>query len=213
MAIEIDADPSSGPLVAALRRESDVNANLCFQCRKCAAGCPMADMMDLSPTQIVHAARLGQRDLVLDSKTIWLCISCETCTARCPQGVDVAKIMDAARITAFREGVTPAIREVATFHQLALRSIQRHGRIYELGLILGLKLHLGGLTKDMGLGMALLRKGKLKFLPSFGKSRPVKRMARRAAAIARRPLELPARQPLELPAKRAEKAQAEEGDE
>jgi hypothetical protein len=65
-----------------------------------------------------------------------------------------------------------------------MKSIRRHGRMFELGLIVGLKLGgATGMTQDMGLGLKLMRKGKMKFLPSFGKARPVKRMAKRARAI------------------------------
>jgi heterodisulfide reductase subunit C len=182
-AIVVEEDPRSAPFVRGMLGRSDVDANLCFQCRKCAVGCPMVERMDLTPTQIIHAVRLGQRDLVLRSKTIWLCISCETCTTRCPQGVDVARVMDAARITALHEGVAPAVPEVADFHRKALASIRRHGRIYEVGLIVGLKMSGGDLTKDMGLGMSLFFKGKLKLMPSFGKSKAVKRIFKRAAEL------------------------------
>ncbi len=181
----IESDPRATPFVRAMLGESDVDTNLCFQCRKCAAGCPMAAEMDLTPTQIIHAVRLGQRDLVLKSRAIWLCISCETCTTRCPQGVDIAKVMDAARIVARREGVPAAVPLVATFHREAMRSIERHGRLYELGLIASLKLKCGGLTKDGKLGLDLVRKGKIKFLPAFGKAGPVRRMLRREAASER----------------------------
>jgi heterodisulfide reductase subunit C len=193
--ITVDArQPNSGPRAAdgaagrphslrAVGESCERDANLCFQCRKCAAGCPMVEHMDLTPTQVVHAIRLGQRELVLASKTIWLCISCETCTGRCPQGVDVARLMDAARMAALGEGVAPAVREVATFHRKAMKSIRRHGRLYELGLIMGLKLAGGGLTKDLGLGLSLIRKGKLKFLPPVGKSKAVRRMVKRAALL------------------------------
>ena len=63
------------------------NINLCYQCRKCSAGCPIVYEMDYTPTQIIQAIRLGMKDLVLKSKTIWLCTSCETCTTRCPQDI------------------------------------------------------------------------------------------------------------------------------
>ena len=179
--VVLRGDPRATPFGRAILAESDVDVNLCYQCRKCTAGCPLADRMDLTPTQVIHAVRLGQRDLVLRSRTIWLCISCETCTTRCPQGVDIARVMDAARITARREGVEPALPEIAAFHRRAMKNIRRHGRMYELGLIMGLKLGGAGLTKDMRLGMRLFRKGKIKLLPAFGKSRPVKRMLERAA--------------------------------
>jgi heterodisulfide reductase subunit C len=183
--ISLSGDPRRTDFVRSVFAESDVDTNLCFQCRKCAAGCPVAFAMDLTPTQIIHAVRLGQRDLVLHSKTIWLCVSCETCTTRCPQGVDIAKVMDAARITALREGIEPAVPALAKFFKKGMKSIRRHGRMFELGLIIGLKLGgaTGGLTKDMGLGLTLLRKGKLNLIPSFGLSRPVKQIIKRAKAL------------------------------
>ena len=45
----------------------------------------------------------GQRETVLNSKAIWLCATCETCTTRCPCEIDVAHIMDTLRNMAFRE--------------------------------------------------------------------------------------------------------------
>ena len=89
--------------------------------------------------------------------------------------------MDAARITALHEGVEPALPELAVFHRKAMKNILRHGRMYELGLIMGLKMAGGGLTRDMALGMQLFRKGKIRLLPAFGKSGPVRRMMKRAA--------------------------------
>jgi hypothetical protein len=89
--------------------------------------------------------------------------------------------MDAARITALRQNIEPAVPEIAAFHRKAMANIRRHGRMHELGLIMGLKFGGGGLTKDMALGMQLFLKGKIKILPAFGRSRPVKRMFKRAS--------------------------------
>jgi len=111
------------------------NVNLCYQCKKCTAGCPVVHDMDYTPTQIIHAVRLGMKDLVLKSKTIWLCASCETCTTRCPQDIDIAGIMDAARIIAKREKVTPAIKDIPALHKSFLQIIKMFGRSYELGVI------------------------------------------------------------------------------
>jgi heterodisulfide reductase subunit C len=55
--------------------------------------------------------RLGMDDLVLNSKAMWLCASCETCTTMCPQDVDVAKVMDAVKITALHQGIKPAVQK------------------------------------------------------------------------------------------------------
>ena len=76
------------------------HVNLCYQCKKCTSGCPLVFQMDVSPSQIIYAGRLGMKELVLNSNTIWLCASCETCTTRCPQDVDIAKVMDVSQILA-----------------------------------------------------------------------------------------------------------------
>ncbi len=159
--------PTSGGLAEAVLRESGQNVNLCYQCRKCAAGCPISYAMDYKPAQLIHAIRMGMDDLVLNSQTMWLCASCETCTTRCPQEVDVAKVMDAVKITALRRGIKPAIPQVASFYRAALANIKKCGRMYELGMIIGLKMRTFEFFKDAGLGMKMFRKGKLKMVPSL----------------------------------------------
>jgi heterodisulfide reductase subunit C len=141
--------------------------NLCYQCGKCAAGCPISYAMDYTPAQIIHAIRLGLDDLVFNSKTMWLCASCETCTTRCPQEVDVAKVMDAVKITAVKQGKKPTIPQVASFYRAALSNIKMCGRMYEMGMIVGLKMRTFEFFKDAGLGMKMFKKGKLKMFPSF----------------------------------------------
>lgn len=151
----------------AVKSISGIDPNLCFQCAKCASGCPVSYAMDYTPTQLIHAIQLGLTDLVLNSKTIWLCASCQTCTTRCPQDVDLAGVMDAVRIIAQRKKIKAKIPEIPTFYRSSLRNIGFFGRMYELGLIATLKLFTRSFTKDIGLGLRMLRKGKLKILPSF----------------------------------------------
>lgn len=151
-----------------IEKISGQNINACYQCLKCSAGCPMADEMDYTPAQIIHAIGLGLEDYVMKSGTIWVCVSCETCSARCPQGLDIAHIMDAARNIACRRKISPPAesREIADFYAVALKNIKTYGRMYELGLVLGYKMKTGEYLKDAKLGMKMGMKGKLKILPS-----------------------------------------------
>ena len=55
----------------------------------CSDGCPVAYVMDYYPNQIIHMVRLGLKDKILNSTTIWLCASCETCATRCPNEIDI----------------------------------------------------------------------------------------------------------------------------
>jgi heterodisulfide reductase subunit C len=177
---------SQGQLAEAVLHESGQNVNLCYQCRKCAAGCPIAFAMDYKPAQLIHAIRLGMDDLVLNSKTMWLCASCETCTTRCPQEVDVAKVMDAVKITALRRRIKPAIPQVASFYKAALANIKKCGRMYEMGMIIGLKMRTFEFFKDAGLGMKMFKKGKLRMVPSLSSALTTMKIFRRVKRIEKR---------------------------
>ncbi len=74
----------------------------CIQCTKCTAGCPASASMDILPHQVIRFLQLGQLNKVLESQTIWNCASCFTCAARCPKNVDLAKIIEAVRLTIIR---------------------------------------------------------------------------------------------------------------
>ncbi|MDP1610023.1 MAG: 4Fe-4S dicluster domain-containing protein [Sulfuritalea sp.] len=69
----------------------------CYQCGKCSAGCPMAKYMDIMPNQMIRLAQLGLKEALLSSNAIWLCVSCLTCNTRCPKGVKIAEVIEAAR--------------------------------------------------------------------------------------------------------------------
>ena len=142
----------------------------CYQCRKCTNGCPLAFAMDLMPNQVMRMVQLGLRDEVLRARTIQICASCQTCTTRCPNDIDIAHLMDALRQLARRAGVG-AEPNIAAFHDAFLKSVRRHGRVFELGMTGGYKLKTGDYTGDMGLGMKLFGKGRLKLLPSRVKGR------------------------------------------
>jgi len=166
-----------------LEETSGVDTNACYQCRKCASGCPVAYAMDYTPVQLLHAVRLGLKDLVLGSATIWLCASCETCVTRCPQNVDIVKAMDSLRAMALRSGVKSAVPEVAGFYRSSLQNIRLFGRMYELGLIAQLKLSTGHLLKDLDLGGQMLKKGKLRLLPEFASLGSARRVVSRASKL------------------------------
>ena len=155
------------------------NANLCYQCKKCTAGCPLADHFDLTPHRLLRALQLGDKDAALQSKTIWLCAACEACSTRCPQGVDLPRIMDVLKIMAREEGVTPAVRPVPYFYDAVLRGVKLFGRMYEPGVMgeLYLRMALSGdldmdqlIKEDMAVAVKMLKERKLKVLPALTKS-------------------------------------------
>jgi heterodisulfide reductase subunit C len=150
-----------------LKKVDGFDVNACYQCRKCTSGCPVAYAMDYTPTQIIHAVRLGLKDMVLNSTAIWLCASCETCTTRCPQDLDLAGVLNSLRMMAVRERVKPSIPDVAAFYRTGLSNILFFGRMYEPALMAALKLSTRQIMKDKDLAVKMLRKRKLNLMPEI----------------------------------------------
>jgi heterodisulfide reductase subunit C len=138
----------------------------CYQCGKCSAGCPMAEEMDLRPHEVIRLLQLDRRERVLASEAIWLCLTCETCTTRCPNGFDPARIVDALREIALREEAAGVPRRIRAFHDAFLKQIRRNGRVFELGLVAGFKLRSGALFDDVGSFPGMLARGKLALWPN-----------------------------------------------
>ena len=115
--------------------------------------------MDMVPNQILRLPQLGHTAAALCSGAIWNCVSCQTCSSRCPKEVDCASIMDGLREVALLQNqVPPTARQMVAFQQAFLDVIRRNGRLYELELIARFKLgttrqtgRLGTLVKDAGL--------------------------------------------------------------
>lgn len=148
-----------------LERESGQPISLCYQCQKCSGGCPLSFAMDILPHQLLRYVQLGQKDRVLQSRTIWLCAACRTCAARCPNGIDLAAVADALKQEALRRCLPAKETQVQAFHQTFLSSLQSKGRLHELSMLLRYKLRSGNLTQDLDLGLAMFRRGKLKLWP------------------------------------------------
>ena len=133
----------------------------CYHCRKCTAGCPIAFAMEYNPNQIIKMIQMGMKDRVLNSSTIWLCASCETCVTRCPNDVDIARMMDALREMAIESQVDVKEKNILKFHEAFLSSVKMGGRINEPMMIAHYKLKSGDLFSDLGVGLSMFMKGKL----------------------------------------------------
>ncbi|HEX9676150.1 MAG TPA: 4Fe-4S dicluster domain-containing protein, partial [Anaerolineales bacterium] len=123
MATQLSTD-----LANRIREKTGENVFLCYQCVKCTSGCPLAEHFDLAPNQVLRAAQLGMEDLIFGSKTAWLCACCQTCTTRCPQGIDVAKVMDFIVSEAAERGMPAQVPAAALFNKVFLRNVDILGR-------------------------------------------------------------------------------------
>jgi heterodisulfide reductase subunit C len=139
--------------------------NQCYQCAKCSAGCPVAPDMDLLPHQLVRLAVLGQVDRIVASKSIWLCLTCHTCGARCPNGIDVPALLDPIRHQVLKENIDTQENQVPAFHKAFMKTIKTFGRVNELYLIGKYKMKTKTFFNDMALGWKMFRKGKIHLIP------------------------------------------------
>ncbi len=149
---------------------SEQTIQLCYHCHKCTAGCPVAGDMDYGPDRVLHMVQLGQRKQLLTSHDIWLCASCETCGTRCPNEIDIARVMDSLRQISVTEGAVIGEPDAIKFHRLFMFVVQTLGRSHEASLLLALKLWTLNLMADMDSGVVMVAKGKVPLIP-----RPIKR--------------------------------------
>lgn len=127
---------AEGRFAAAADPLAHIAVQDCYQCGKCTAGCPVADRMDVVPNQIVRLVQLGQADAAARAGGIWECVSCQTCTTRCPKSVDCAAVMDALRQRSSAPDLAaPGARRTVVFQKAFLQNIRRNGRLNELELI------------------------------------------------------------------------------
>jgi heterodisulfide reductase subunit C len=141
----------------------------CFYCLRCSAGCPAAYAMDYTPAQILRLVQLGQKDTLLHSSAIWLCIGCETCGTRCPNQIHAGAVIDALRQLALKDNVPAAEKSVVKLHKAFLSTIHLWGRLHEVSMLAqyaATNLASRAVFGNIDMGAALFLKGKLELLPN-----------------------------------------------
>ena len=86
-----------------LIRQSGVNPKKCMKCGKCSATCPAYDEMEYHPHQFVNMVESGDIETLLNSESLYKCLSCFACIDRCPRGVEPAKLVEAVRLSVVRK--------------------------------------------------------------------------------------------------------------
>ena len=84
-------------------RISGVNPLKCMRCGKCSATCPSYEEMEYHPHQFVYMVETGDIEPLLNSESLYKCLSCFACVERCPRGVEPAKLVDAIRLIKIRQ--------------------------------------------------------------------------------------------------------------
>ena len=197
----------AGSLAGEVMARSGQNLNACYQCRRCASGCPVGEETGyVTPDRLIRMIVLGKREAALDNPLVWKCVSCFTCGTRCPNDIMTARIVDTLKKMAKEAHVPPLSPKVAAFHDSFVAAAKRLGRLNELEFMsrYELKNTLSGLAKlkfgevieehksQAGLGLTMLRKGRMHFRFQKVKGRKefkrlIKRVGERARGLSRSP--------------------------
>ena len=84
-------------------RTSGVNVLKCMRCGKCSATCPSYDEMEYHPHEFVYMVEKGNIEPLMESKSLYKCLSCFACVERCPRGVEPANVIEAVRLMKIRQ--------------------------------------------------------------------------------------------------------------
>ena len=86
-----------------IREISGVKPYKCMKCGKCSASCPSFNEMDIKPHQFVSYVLNDEIEALMQSESLWKCLSCFACVERCPRDVKPGKLIDAARQLVVRQ--------------------------------------------------------------------------------------------------------------
>src|SRR3990170_884834 len=125
----------SQPLIQEVMDRSGQNILACYQCRRCAAGCPVGQETGVTPDRLIRMILFGEREEALNNLLVWKCVACYTCGTRCPNKIQTARINETLKQISKEAHVEPLLPKVSTFHDAFLRSTSHFGRVNELEFI------------------------------------------------------------------------------
>ena len=122
--------------VELIKEISGVNPLKCMKCGKCSASCPSYNEMDIKPHQFVSYVQNGDIEALVNSKSLYKCLSCFACIERCPRDVKPGKLIDAARQLVIRQkgqqylsaDEIPALLDDETPQQLLMSAFRKYRR-------------------------------------------------------------------------------------
>ena len=94
----------------------------CLQCATCSGACPFGYLMDYPPGKMIGLLRANMFEKVMETDTVWMCVSCYACTEFCPQKIPLTPgLLTRAKEELLLAGTIP------TELQDALENTQRYG--------------------------------------------------------------------------------------
>jgi heterodisulfide reductase subunit C len=171
MTIRIKKGRTGKGLRDTVAKMSGVDLSVCYQCRKCSCGCTVSTRAESPPSEIIRRLQLGAGEELLGNDLIWTCVSCETCYARCPMGIDMVSVMDALRKLAVAGKAAIPDGNVPLFNSAFLKTVQFFGRTYDLGLMAMYKIGTSSYARDTDKLPIMLKKKKIALWPSWSANR------------------------------------------
>jgi heterodisulfide reductase subunit C len=133
----------------------------------------MAAHMEHAPRQTIAMIRAGLRDEVLTGNSMWFCLSCYSCTVRCPRGVRPTELAHALESLASRHGYRVGGTRTPRLYRSFVDSIGANGRVHELGMMMKYYMGVSPLAalKLWKVGLMLLTRRRLPVRPTRIKGR------------------------------------------
>jgi len=95
---------------------------LCLECGNCSGICPFGYLMMYPPSRLIAMMRADRINKVMETDTVWMCVSCYACTQVCPSQIPVTPGL----MTTIKEELLLAGNVPAELHT-ALQNSQRYG--------------------------------------------------------------------------------------
>jgi heterodisulfide reductase subunit C2 len=122
----------SSSLLEEVEARSGQDLNACYQCRRCAAGCPVGEETGVTPDRLIRMILLGDREKAMNNLLVWKCVACYTCGTRCPNNIQTARITEALKQIGKKAGIKPCKPRIADFHDAFMTSTKHFGRFNEI---------------------------------------------------------------------------------
>lgn len=186
----------SQPLLKEVMDRSCQNLLACYQCRRCAAGCPVGEETGITPDRLIRMIIFGEKEEALNNLLVWKCVACYTCGTRCPNNIQTARVNETLKQISKESHIDPLLPKVSAFHDAFLKSTSHFGRVNELEFI-GLyemknaarELKYGGGWKAVAsemktqakLGISMIKKKRMRFrFKKIKRLNEIKRLYKRA---------------------------------
>jgi heterodisulfide reductase subunit C len=162
-------------LAQEVAERSGQNLLACYQCRRCAAGCPVGRESGVTPDRLIRMLLLGDERGALDNLLVWKCLACYTCGTRCPNDIQTARITEVLKQISKKQHRAPLVPKVAAFHGAFVKAAGQAGRFNELvGMGMyekeaalgefkrgGLKAAIAEIAAQAKLGQAMMKKKRM----------------------------------------------------